>query len=372
MKKLLLLLAATVLFFSGAVASEFALLLEEHGLKFSLLSFQRSDGQAVLTLRCENFENTDRTILLFAPSANGQPAGFLYGWPTDEITLCPMGIQEEQVTICTDNPSDWIETIAFRFIDAGAISNEVAIDLSLKTATPATFCWQEKEKILVSSGIEKTEISEAPIHLQDRLTPSQLELLDYGQLRIALMLRTGDKLQLLPFASVPTEVSADGIVFATYSGNALICNIIPQFPIQMTENHTDKICTYQADDLTLSGPFVFYATLRLTLREDRAENTVCLLENALDSFDTGPLYANLPLSLFDTIMLSHPMYRITSDEDAIQFEEADIYAQTLLLEVPLSFSLISADELGEIVAYFEYFFHDGTDVIHPIIPLGNN
>ena len=371
MHSLLLLLAAAVLLFSGAAAGESMPLLEEHGLKISLLSVERSEGQAVLTLHCENLEVWDRTLLLFAPTANGQLAGFLYGWPTDEITLAPLEAREVQITLRADDPTEWIGTAAFRLIDAGEISGEVTLNLLEQTAAAATFLWQDQEPALANLSIAEAASPKAPIRLQDTLTPDQLKILDYGQLRIALQVHSGGGVQLIPFATVAAEVSADGSVSASYSGNAIICSAMPQYPLRMTETHTDAACTYQTSDLTLSGPFVFYATLQLSLREDRAENTVQLQESALDSFDTGPLYGALPLSLFDTVMLSHPVYQVIPGKGMMQFEETDAYAQTLALDAPLTFSIVPANELGEVVAYFEYFFHDDTDVIHPIIPLEN-
>lgn len=371
MKRLFLLLAAAVLLLSGAAAGESMPLLEEHGLKISLLSVERSEGQAVLTLHCENLEVWNRTLLLFAPTANGQLAGFLYGWPTDEIILAPLEAREVQITLQTDDPSEWIETAALRFIDAGEITGEATLNLLEQTATAATFSWQDQEAVLANLNLSGAANAEAPIRLQDTLTPDQLKILDYGQLRIALQVHNGDEVQLIPFATAAAEVSADGSVSAAYSGNAIVCSAAPLFPLKMTETHTDAACTYQVSDITLSGPFIFYSTLQLSIREDWAENTVQLLESALDSFDTGPLYGNLPLPLFDTVMLSHPVYGVSPAEGAIRTAEVDVRAQTLLLDAPLSFAIVPANELGEVVAYFEYFFHDGTDVIHPVIPLEN-
>ena len=371
MKKLLLLLAAAALLIAGAAAGEPTTLLEEHGLTLQLLSVERSEGEALLTLHCVNQEDQTKRLLLFSPEADGQHAGFLYGWPTDEIALAPLETKETLITIRASDPSQWIETVSFRIVDQSDISSKVTIDLLAQTASPASFSWQDQEPALADLTPIRASTPLTPIRYQDALTAGQAENLVDVWLRIALRVQDGTSVPLIPFASTAAHVAPDGSISAEYSGRAIVCSDAPQFPLRMIEEHSDGAYIYQTGDLTLAGPFIFYASMQMTMCENPADNTVQLLSCALDSFDTGPLQGAVPLALFDQLHLVHTVYRVIPG-NSLELSDENIWAEILLPEETLTFSVIPAEDLGKVVAYFEYYFNDGTSVIHPAVPLQND
>lgn len=363
MKICIILLCTVMLLLGVTAAAEDGLLLQEQGLTLRLVSCEAAQGELTLTIRCDNQEPWDRNLLLFAPCVNGQPASFQFGWPSEELNLPPMEGREFVVTLYPDDPALFPEKASFRLIEGGGITGEAVVQLypELTATEQATFFWQDQEAPLISPALTMTGHSEAFV-LQDAISPEELQKLDYGQMIICLRTVKDGEEQLLPFASVPATVSPDGTATAVYSGNAVLCTAVPGFPLLMREEHTNG-CIYQLRDLSLSGTFIFYAPLDLTM-SSRAVTGL-----STDSFDTGPLHENLPLVLFDTLHLSRPVYRVNPGDGCMTLQEVDVTAHTLPLTGTLSFAIVPAESLGEVVVYFEYFFSDYTDVIHPAVPL---
>jgi len=339
------------------------MLLDDHWMRLWVMEYTLSDGQISLRLHGENTEVWDREILLFAPMMNGQPAAFRHGWPSEEILIPALSEADAEITLYADDPALWPESISFRVIEAGEITGEVQMSFQDGKAEvqPASFLWQETEPPLITKEV-MTPDGRTPIRLQDALTPEEMEKLDYGQLVVCLRREADGQEQLIPFATIRAEAAADGAISASYSGNAVVCTAVPDFPLLITEEHRYGQA-YHVRDLTFSGPFIFYASLLLSLTDVYGPVQVNQFE--LESFDTGPLHENLPLALFDTLRLSRPVYQA---QDA-SFAQVDAISHNLSLTEPLSFSIVPADSLGEVVAYFEYFFHDYTDVIHPLFPI---
>lgn len=352
-----------MLLLGATAAAEDGLLLREQGITLHLVSCEAAEGELTLTLRCDNQEPWDRNLLLFAPCVNGQPASFQFGWPSEELSLSPMEGREFTVTLYPDDPALLPEHASFRLIEGGGITSEAVVQLQpeLSVAQQATFFWQDQETPLISPALTVTGHSEAFV-LQDAISPEELQKLDYGQMIICLRTVTDGEERLMPFASVPAAVAPDGTATAVYSGNAVLCTAVPDFPLLVQEEHTNG-CICQIRDLSLSGTFIFYAPLDLTISGQ------AVTELSTDSFDTGPLHENLPLTLFDTLHLSRPVYRVNPGDGCMTLQEVDVIAHTLPLTDTLTFAIVPAESMGEVVVYFEYFFSDYTDVIHPAVPL---
>jgi hypothetical protein len=354
---LLLLTAALLL---GSAAAEPVLLLDDHWMRLQVTDYELSPGQVTLRLHGENTEVWNRDILLFAPMMNDQPASFRHGWPSEAISIAPLSETDAEVAVFADDPALWPESVSFRVIEAGEITGEVRLSFQDGKAEvqPAGFIWQETEPPLITKEVIAPE-GRTPFLLQDALTPEEMSKLDYGQLVVCLRREADGQEQLIPFATIMAEAAPDGTISATYSGNAVVCTAIPDFPLLTTEDHRfGQACHVR--DLALSGPFIFYASLQLTLSDVYGPVQVNQFE--LDSFDTGPMHENLPLALFDTLRLSRPVYQA----QGASFAQVDAISHSLSLAEPLSFSIVPAGSLGEVVAYFEYFFLDSTDVIHPL------
>lgn len=370
MKKLLFLCLLALLPACLGAAQEGASLLEEHQLMIRLVSFQQAQGEAVMDLQCTNLSDQGRVLLLFAPEANGQPASFRYGWGAQDLPLEP-GEQRIAITIYADDPQEWLDAVAFRFVEAGQMTSPVQLHFQANAmdAVAADFNWAASETPLIASAAVHAPLAGQPFRFYDTITPEQLEKLDYGQLQICIRSMRDDQECLIPFATVPVHQATDGRMEALYSGHALISNVDPAFPLPMRETYTDTHCLYHAEKISLSGPFIFFSTLQFTLSrplgQDQAQITAC----ALDGVEEKGQFENLPLSLLDTISMVHIVQRLTPSGETMALETVDVYSLYCPLDQTLAFSLIPAEELGEIYGYFEYFFSDQTDVIHPPFPL---
>lgn len=362
MKRLLLLLLTAALLLCDA-AAEPVLFLDDHWMRLQVTDYELSPGQVTLLLHGENTEVWNRDILLFAPMINNQPASFRHGWPSEELLIPALSEADAEITLHADDPALWPESIAFRVIEAGEITGEVRLSFldGKDEIQPASFIWQETEPPLMTKEVMSPE-GRTAILLQDTLPPEEMSKLDYGQLVVCLRSVVNGRELFTPFATIRAETAADGTISATYSGNAVVCTAIPDFPLLTTEDHRFGQ-TYHVRDLALSGPFIFYASLQLTLSDVYGPVQVNQFE--LDSFDTGLMHENLPLALFDTLRLSRPVYQV----QGASFAQVDAVSHSLSLAAPLSFAVVPAGSLGEVVAYFEYFFHDDTDVIHPRFPV---
>lgn len=362
MKRLLLLLLTAALLLGGA-AAEPALLLDDHWMRLQVTDYELSPGQVTLRLHGENTELWDRDILLFAPMMNDQPASFRHGWPSEAITIAPLSETDAEIAVFADDTALWPESIAFRVIEAGEITGEMRMTFQndAPVIQQAGFLWQETEPPLITKAVIAPEAS-APLRLEDALSPEEMSKLDYGQLIVCLRRVTDGQEQLIPFATIRAEAAPDGSITALYSGHAVVCDASPDFPLLTTEDHRYGRA-YHVRDLTFSGPFIFYASLQLSLTDVYGPVQVNQFE--LESFDTGPMHENLPLALFDTLRLSRAVYQA----QGASFTPVNAISYSLSLDAPLSFSVVPASSLGEVVAYFEYFFHDNTDVIHPLFPV---
>ena len=367
LRTLLLLLIAAMVACPGARAQE--PLLSCDALEAELLSAASNAGEATLTLKWANHTADEATILLFAPMLDGEPASFRYGWASEELRLPPSSKTESVVTLHADDPQLLARTLSLRFIQGDRVSGRAIITLAGGgTLLQAASFNPEEEPRLVQSAIPwDTEAS--PLLLTDALSPEQVALLDYGQLRICLRRTVDGQEELIPFAAIPAAVTEDGQVTAPFSGYAVVCSAASSMPLRTQETHADGLYTYAVGDIALSGPFIFYATLQLTVTANPQAQEATLTQLSLDSPDAGCLLQSPPLCLFDTLTLSMPVYRAAQRESAYTLASTDVLSTTLPVETPLTFQLVPASTLGELSAYFEYFFLDQTDVIHPAFPL---
>lgn len=371
-KKLLFLFCAFALLLSGTAFAQGDLLLDETEVQIRLVSQTIEDGQVTLRLRCENTGDSDQSYLVFAPSLNGEPASFRYSWPAERIFAPRNSESETEITLYPDDPSLLPQTAAFRLIDSADISGEIRLDLQSEEPLVrcASFDWTAQEAALVDDRCQISIGAEA-CTLHDTLPPEKVRLLDHAQLQICLRSISEGEEQLLPFATVHAQVSPDGAVTARYSGSAVVCSALPHLPLKTLEEHSSDGVLYRISDISLSGLYVFYAPLQLSFQADPSRSCADLVQLELDFLETGPLRGNVPLSLFDALHLAHPVYIPVSSEGAMRMTEAGIVSETIALKDPLLFSIVPAGSLGEIVAYFEYFFNDQTDLIHPFFSLEN-
>ena len=120
-----------------------------------------------------------------------------------------------------------------------------------------------------------------------------------------------------------------------------------------------------AENMALSGEAAFYATLSFQLRQNE-EGGMTAEDIVVSSDELGGECGNIPCALFDTVQTSREIWSVEElSPDSVWLEIEGSADGIWNIEGPLRFRLVPAEELGEIVVCFEYFFKDGTDVIHP-------
>lgn len=354
--------------FPAGLAAQTQPLLESPLLSIHLLSFQQAEGQIDLMLQCRNDTDAPLQPTLFAPTANALPASFRYGWGAQSLSLEP-GEQQFSLTIYTDNPGEWVHSWGFRII----LGNEITGPLQWNEETgavPSDFYWQQREDALLdATPLPVTRPQSEPLVFSDALPPEQLEKLDYGQMQICLSIEVEGRPCLVPFMTVPVQALPSGGIQAVYSGYALVSSLDPAFPLAAREIREAGGIRFEAEDLHCFGPFIFFSSLSAAWLLPDGANEAILAASAIDGVETDVLFANLPLEWITDLQCSHLVIRLIEKNGLLRPDTADVISMEAALDQPLSFRLIPVESLGQIYGYFEYFFTDQTDVIHPPFPL---
>lgn len=359
------------LLFTTAASAEEPVLLDDPYLSVELVDLHAEPGCAHLTLRCISTDDHPTTVTLLMPEVNGAPAGFRYGWPLEEIILAPSESQQVQITLETDMPDEIPQTLSFRFSRRGVISSPFCLQLDpQRILAPASFTLGAEEPPLCRKAVTAPEdLAAYAILLQDALPTDKLPLLDYGRAQICLQMTVGDEEVLIPFTSILAEIDASGQVRAAYSGLALVCEDAPGFPLRTAESSAKLPLICSADGMSLSGTYVFYAALTFSLSPDPVTGGAEITGASVDCLDIPGMNEHTPLAMFDLLDVSHPMYTLHAENGRQVLRICGNHAMQKDLTEPLAFALVPVSTLGDIAIYFEFFFTDGTDVIHAPFPL---
>ena len=84
-------------------------------------------------------------------------------------------------------------------------------------------------------------------------------------------------------------------------------------------------------------------------------------KKTIHSAELGGKYDQAPMGLLDT---AEPLLKVMENNEA-PVETIDVQTMQQPLDQPLTVHLYPAAEMGEIWIYCEYFFFDGTDIVHP-------
>ena len=371
---------AAFLLWTGAGAEEAPVLLEENGLCIILNDCEVTEGEAVLHLLCSNDAEEERELLLITPHINGEMAGFDHGWGSCELTAEPGENISSEFSMVTDDPEEMPESLSFRFIEDGMVSSICRISLEKeKTVETASFAAGREEPLLVDPQIETPEVGlSSGIVYTDTLKLEQAELLDYGHALVCVKLSSGGQEYLSHISTVEAVVDAEGNVKADFSGLALQMADDPDFVIPTAENQVRRgvrplevtLASAQnrmaggTENMALSGEAAFYASLSFQLRQNE-EGGVNAEDIVVASNELGGECGNIPCALFDTVQTSREIWSVEQlSPDSVWLVIEGSADGIWNIEGPLRFRLVPAEELGEIVVCFEYFFKDGTDVIH--------
>ena len=194
-------------------------------------------------------------------------------------------------------------------------------------------------------------VEATPLSLTDSLTEEQVALLDYGQAVICLCDAEGHADSLQPVCTVPARVSPEGQVQADWSGLLLQ---IDGFCLRTEENGNGGMKA----SLALTGDAVFYA--EVDFQTASGEKTRELVSSA----ELEGTWENVPRSLFDTATLTSITISLESGKPVTVGGDS----RQLALTEPLQPQLVPIAEAGSFGWYFEYFFTDGTDTVHPFQP----
>ena len=390
------------LLWTAVSAEEAKVLLEENGLCITLDGCEVTEGEAVLHLLCSNDAEEARELLLITPQINGEMAGFDHGWGSCELTAEPGENISSEFSMVTDDPEEMPEILSFRFIEDGNVSSICRISLEEKMMETASFAAGKEEPLLVDPEIEVSdEISSQGTVFTDTITPEQVQMLDYGRALICVKQTVEDKEYLSHISTVEAAADPEGHVTASFSGLILQLAEDPDFVIPTLENQVHRgvrplevtLFSSQsrtaggtedqdpsnglvsasgqsslnggAENMALSGEAAFYATLSFQLRQNE-EGGMTAEDIVVSSDELGGECGNIPCALFDTVQTSREIWSVEElSPDSVWLEIEGSADGIWNIEGPLRFRLVPAEELGEIVVCFEYFFKDGTDVIHP-------
>lgn len=361
MRRLMILLL--VLLMGSTALAEDGAILNEDNLTITLEAAQVEQGGARLTIRCVNAGDSEQPVNLMTPEVDGVPAGFKWGWPTEHIMAPARGEVVQEVLLELEDESAWPENFSFRVSDGTRISSAAVVSLTdVAVTTAASFAQGAQEPPLYDRMVAHPEdLAAHAVHLTDTITPEQAAHLDFSQVQVCLRVTTEDVERLIPFAYVSMEVSPEGEATADYSGLALVCDQWPDFPIRVMES--PELLMASINNVVLSGPFVYFATMSFSVTQEENGNVV-IARSYLDGLDEASDGEKVPVSLFDRITMVNPLYEMQPRGNTYYPEYSGAREVDDVLTETITFSLVPAETLGDVVVYFEYFFSDGSDVIH--------
>ena len=335
-------------------------LLDEPDLLITLQTAEMTEEGVRAVFSCLNRTERKEPLLFLIPKGDGVDTVFGNGWPSEEIQLPPGAEEETELLFLFPEGQDTAASFSIRFSFRKQLSSEaVFCPGETPDCVPGSYSLPETQ-IVQETVRAKTDKRPAPILLQDQITQEQAALLDYGQAWVCL--QQGDL--LLPFCRILLKVDASGHAEGWYSGLAVAFDGEPVQPLEVQETSGDGPTVAESKEISLTGESVFYATLKLTLEED-AENGFRVTRQELFSSELGGTYDQAPLGVADT---AEALLRVLEKSEA-PVEVTDTRSQFLSLAEPLALTIFPACEMGEILVYCEYFFMDGTDIVHPPFPL---
>lgn len=387
---LFIILAAFLLACTAAAET----MLDEDGLRFSLTDLETYPGGAGLTVVCSNIAEEDREVLLLTPEINGQPAGFEYGWGSYAISIPAAAQIEVSLPMEADDPAEVPETLSMRFAANGRISSACALAVGNElSVTAASFALGEAEPQLVDREIEAPRDYESyACVLTDTLSIEETQLLDYGRALICLRGENDEGELLTHICTCEVVVDGEGNARADYSGLALILPGDDMFlvstqesaggmglsgdmkPLRASLDLGDESRGRQTAAVALSGDAAFFASLTFQVNLDETGD-FSAGDVIVSSAEIGGDCTVVPCALFNTAQTSQEIWRAeTVGSDEIHLLSAGAAFAQCRVDGPLRFKLVPASELGSLAVCFEYFFTDGSDVIHPPveIDLGND
>ena len=343
----------------------------EGALSVNLERLEASDGMASMTLRFISRASQPLRVWLIEPSFNDASAMFSNGWNTDEVTVEANGSRTIDISILSLREAELPEEVSLRFAANGAISSQMSVRCEGEgfAVTDAAFDLEMPEPLIVSDQPISGEVLESERRiLRDRLNADETARLNFGRAVICLHETGEGEDRLVRFCTLPATVNDNGFVQADYSGYAVTVSVAPSFPLSTVEEVRDVLRLFHVSRIVLTGETVFYADLAFELRRTE-DGSLTLGEYSIKSEELGGIYHNAPLSLFSGFSSSNAVLSLDGCNDGTDARVVDDHFISIPLEQSLVIEVKPASELGEIYAYFEYFFRDNRSIILQPFPL---
>lgn len=345
--------------------------LVEDVLRVKLERFEASGGTASMTLRFESRASHLLRVCLIEPSFNQAPAAFLNGWNTDVITIEANASSEIDISIFSDRKDALPEEVSVRFAAEGMISSPMVIrrEGDGVAVTEAVFGLASGEPPLMSDQPVAGEARESERRtLSDRLSADEKARFVDGRAVICLRETEEGEDRFVCFCTVPVIVNDDGSVYADYSGYAVTVSGASDFPLSAVEELQDGLRRFLVSRIVLTGNAAFYADLSFEVC--RAEDgSLSLGEYSIRSEELGGVYHSVPLSLFAQFSSADAVLRLAERDGNVEAQVVNDRFISVALEQPLAVEVKPSTELGEVYAYFEYYFSDNRSVARPPFPL---
>lgn len=319
-------------------------LFEESDFQLQLLSCQSESGNVILTLSMENTAETERVFSVISPEVDGA-----FAWTAnleigETIPVPAMENKQAEIILQGDQPFNEPENISFFILLDNGISTRAAIRLSDGSIDPAEPA--SDTPAVFPHPVRQDDIS--PVLLRDK-RPDVAAEPDYVDVRVCL--REGDALRLL---STLSSEARDGETVAEFSNLVMALNPDDPFLITCTEEKTDNGTEWSTDKLGLYSDSVYFANMTVTIQGDE-------LSFQLEADEFGTV-STAPWDLFDAGTAIAFLYTSTeSDTDPVSAGSTSL---SLTMDGPLQFALLPVGELGDIVCLFEYYYPDGTYIVH--------
>ncbi len=335
---------------------------QEPVTEVSLSGLELAEEGAQVRLHCRNLSDSQKEILFLIPKIDGVDTVFFSNWASEEWVLPPQAGTDGVLQLRGVRENTVPDTLSFRIACDGKLSAPIVLSYGSDDGAVQILYEDAEPSVFQPSILTDWESEPESLLIEDRISPEEAALLDYGQAWVCLNTPDG----LAPFCRIPLQVTDQGEATALFEGIAYVTQEAPGFPLTGRQEDTPDGPAFRTDPITLTGESVYYATLQLVITK-ASDGSRLLSDLLLTSDELGGAYHQAPLAIADQAEL---MLRIMENSPEPR-NTADIRTELISLEHPLSLTACDAFSLGDLSIYCEYFFRDGSDIVHPVYAVSN-
>ena len=344
-----------LLFVPLHIRAETPVLADDQSIVILLKGIKQEENMIDLDLICLNLERSEQLIRFLLPQINGVDTFFSNQWIGEELLLLAGQETTKHLQIVKDLPETESTTLSFRVSWKGKLSVPVVIDLE-KLENTQIITFDEQEPSAVSIDIS-SNFSNSPesILIFDQITEKEKSKLESGQAWICIKKESG----LLPFCRISLQVNDEGEASAMFAGVAFVPKENPDLPIAVSQEYKDGKIVFRSEKIELTGPSIFYAAMKLSISQ-KSDASYAITEQTFISDELGGSYPMVPLALVDR---AESILQVKEDATTTG-ETQSVLSSFISLDQPLSLAVCDALSLGRIRIFCEYFFYDGSSLVH--------